>query len=317
MMDVQTGLLKTPDQIQGDRTWQVLRPLDQEEFKALKSGIAEDGVVSSVVFDADWNIVDGYHRLRAWRELLSEGVEIPPVPYQRRIDLRAPDDTNRIKLLARTLNLQRRQLSQAERRDVVADQLRETPERSDQWIADDLGVHFSVVQKLRLRAATPRSEELADPELLPRETLGRDTKWRPYQPRLTLEQQIEETRRKAEAEAKRKADAEKRRQEQVQQGDLGAQTLGEAGQAGPGPPEPPPGPDPNARALTEILGYIDRLMSYDMVAAARTKRGSPERAAEMVQTHKGVMGKLGEFFKELEQATYERQPLKLVVRRDN
>lgn len=40
-------------------------------------------------------------------------------------------------------------LTQAEKRDVIADQLRDTPYRADLWIAEDLGVDQKTVKGVR------------------------------------------------------------------------------------------------------------------------------------------------------------------------
>jgi hypothetical protein len=105
-------------------------------------------VVSSLVFDADGHLIDG-HRSLAWQELVEEGVEIPPVPYQKRNDMR---EAREIRLLARKLNMQRRQLTNKDKLEVIKDQLQETPERSDTWIASDLGVAKETVKAQRIAA---------------------------------------------------------------------------------------------------------------------------------------------------------------------
>ncbi len=71
----------------------------------------------------------------------------------------------------------------------MREQLSETPERSDTWIAEDLGVDHRTVTKIRLAAAAgAQFAHLPDPTLLPSETLGRDGKRYPYRPRLELEE---------------------------------------------------------------------------------------------------------------------------------
>lgn len=192
---VQSGLIYDPQEARlgaADR-WQVLRDLTEQEYDALKHGIAEDGVVSSIVFDASGNVIDGHHRLRAWKELIAEGVSVPPVPYQRRLDM---TEAAEIRLLARKLNLQRRQLTQAEKREVVKEQLKETPERTDLWLAEDMGVNDKTVTNYRLAAATSETATSPDPNLLPERVLGRDGRWVIYQTRKNL---IEKLERKAAA----------------------------------------------------------------------------------------------------------------------
>ena len=62
-------------------SWQLLPPLTEEEYAALKADIVEHGVLVPIVVDADTGaIVDGHHRQRAWDELRAEGAEIPEYP---------------------------------------------------------------------------------------------------------------------------------------------------------------------------------------------------------------------------------------------
>ena len=51
--------------------------------------------------------------------------------------------------LARALNLARRQLDQARSGQIIADQLRETPGRSNRWVGKQLGVHHATVAAVR------------------------------------------------------------------------------------------------------------------------------------------------------------------------
>ena len=64
-------------------------------------------------------------------------------------DRRAGLSEEEKRTLARALNLARRQLDQAGKRAIVADQLRETPGRSNRWIGKQLGVHHATVAAVR------------------------------------------------------------------------------------------------------------------------------------------------------------------------
>lgn len=173
---VESGFLTSPDEVEGFH-WDVLRPLSDEEFTALKHGIAEDGIVSSIVLDKDGNILDGGHRLKAWKELLEEGHEIPQAPLQTRHDI-GSDDGNAARLLARKLNMQRRQLTNLEKRNVIKQQLRETWLRSDTWIGEDLGVKGDTVKARRREMV----EDQADPQIgdLPEKVEYRNGDWGTY-----------------------------------------------------------------------------------------------------------------------------------------
>src|SRR5262249_58054128 len=75
--------------------------------------------------------------------------------------------------LARALNLARRQLTQEQKRQLVADQLRETPDRSNRWVGKQLGVHHATV-------ASVRAEMEGTGQIIQFErTVGEDGKARP------------------------------------------------------------------------------------------------------------------------------------------
>lgn len=49
--------------------YQILPPLLSDEFEALKTSIAEQGVDVPIIVDQEGNIIDGYHRQRACDDL--------------------------------------------------------------------------------------------------------------------------------------------------------------------------------------------------------------------------------------------------------
>lgn len=98
--------------------WQLLPELTEAEYAALKADVAERGVVVPVVVDAaTGTVIDGHHRLRAWTELRAEGHRL--ADYPREVRTFADDDERAAVVVA--LNLARRHLSQAQRRELVAD----------------------------------------------------------------------------------------------------------------------------------------------------------------------------------------------------
>src|SRR3954447_17884722 len=119
-----------------------LPPLPPEQYSALRDNIALNGVLVPILVDGDGPvrlIIDGDHRKRIADEL---GYDCPEVVR--------PGLTDQEKrTLARALNLARRQLDQAGKRAIVADQLRETPERSNRLIGRQLGVHHATVAAVR------------------------------------------------------------------------------------------------------------------------------------------------------------------------
>ena len=62
----------------------------------------------------------------------------------------ADADAVSCRLTARQYNVQRRHLNQEAKRALIADQLRETPERADGWIADALATSAATVGRIRL-----------------------------------------------------------------------------------------------------------------------------------------------------------------------
>ncbi len=94
-----------------NETYQLLPPLTDEEFEALKEDIRKRGVLVPVEKDEAGNVLDGFHRVRACEEL---GVRDYPtiiragMTHEEKIDH------------ALTLNLTRRHLSREQRRELVA-----------------------------------------------------------------------------------------------------------------------------------------------------------------------------------------------------
>ena len=121
-------------------TYQVLPDLSESDFGALKADISARGVLVPVEYDEDENILDGHHRVRACVEL-----GISDWPRFVRKGLSEPEK----RLHARQLNLARRHLNQAQKRDLIADQLREAPEKSNRQLATGLGVDHKTVAAVR------------------------------------------------------------------------------------------------------------------------------------------------------------------------
>jgi len=119
-----------------------LPALSYEEFVALRDSIAVNGVLVPIIVDSDGlkrKIIDGNYRKTIADEL---GYECPE-------NVQPNLDENEKRVLVRALNLARRQLSQEQRRELIADQLEESPGRSNRWIAKQLGVHHSTVGAVR------------------------------------------------------------------------------------------------------------------------------------------------------------------------
>jgi len=143
-----------------------LPPLSYEEFTSLRDNIAVNGVLVPIVVDSDGprrKIIDGNYRKQIADEL---GYDCPEI-VQEGLD----EDEKRT--LARALNLARRQLNQEQKRELIADQLIETTERSNRWIGKSLGVHHATVAAVR--ADLESTGQIIQLE----RTVGQDGKHRP------------------------------------------------------------------------------------------------------------------------------------------
>src|SRR5215207_3004587 len=143
--------------------WQLMPPLRPDEYDALKNNIAQRGVMVAVEYDQHGTIIDGHHRVRACQEL---GIaEWPRVS-------RTYDTDEERRLQARRLNLDRHHLNQ-EQRALIADELRDDPNRSNNAIAAGLGVTDKTGEAVRTQL-----EATSDIPKLER-LLGVDGKLRP------------------------------------------------------------------------------------------------------------------------------------------
>jgi N6-adenosine-specific RNA methylase IME4 len=125
--------------------YQLLPPLQAEDFARLKRDIAERGVQVPIELDEHGQVLDGHHRLQAIQELRNEGVELPDPPVIARLGMNEAEKRAHV----RSLNLNRRHLTAAQRRAVIAEQLTETPDVSDRSIAAALSVSPTTVGSVR------------------------------------------------------------------------------------------------------------------------------------------------------------------------
>lgn len=120
--------------------YQVMPPLSGEEYSELKSDIQKRGVMVPIEFDEDGNVLDGHHRLKICEEL---GI----TNYPKIVRTGMSEEQKRTH--ARKLNMARRHLNSEQKRELIREQLRETPERSDRQIAAGLGVSDKTVGSQR------------------------------------------------------------------------------------------------------------------------------------------------------------------------
>lgn len=120
--------------------YQLMGPLFDDEFEALKLDIGANGVLVAVELDEDGNILDGHHRVRACREL---GIsQYPKI-------IRSGFSEEEKRRHARRLNIARRQLTTEEKRDIIRDQIRDEPTKSARQIAESLGISHNTVSAVR------------------------------------------------------------------------------------------------------------------------------------------------------------------------
>lgn len=146
--------------------YQVMPPLTAEEYNELKNDIAQRGVMVPIEYDEHGNVLDGHHRLQICEELGI--VDFPKV-------VRTGMTENEKRTHARKLNMARRQLNREQKQELIREQLRETPEKSDRQIANSLGVDHKTV--------SVRRNELEGTGEIPQlcSTMGADGKERPRQ----------------------------------------------------------------------------------------------------------------------------------------
>jgi DNA modification methylase len=143
-----------------------LPPLSHEEFTALRDNIAVNGVLIPILIDSDGpirKIIDGNYRKRIADQL---GYDCPEI-------VQAGLDEEEKRTLARALNIARRQLNTEQKRALIADQLRETPNWSLRRLGKMLGVDGKTVASVRAEMASTAELPQFD------RTVGEDGKYRP------------------------------------------------------------------------------------------------------------------------------------------
>jgi site-specific DNA-methyltransferase (adenine-specific) len=125
-----------------DQPYQVMPEFDPDEFERLKKGIKEHGIEYPIIVDTDGSIVDGHHRVKAWKELGKDPSDIP----RRVVDEPDGEQYHR----AYRVNLNRRDV---DKREIVKDYLLEHQTRlkedTQQEIALDIGVDKSTISRAK------------------------------------------------------------------------------------------------------------------------------------------------------------------------
>src|SRR5271157_2876292 len=125
--------------LRDETKYRLLPPLDPDTYSGLKANIAINGVQVPIVRDEKGYILDGFARAKIAKEL---GYECPSVSVR---GLSEQEKRSQV----RALNLARRQLDQRAKTQIIADELKENPHRSNRWIAKSLGVDDKAVARVR------------------------------------------------------------------------------------------------------------------------------------------------------------------------
>lgn len=143
-----------------DDKYQVMPPLSDEEYEALKASIAKAGrIYNPIIKDGEGNIIDGHNRARALVELgIANDHRVGETHLRNLSEAEA-------RMLARRLNLGRRHLSREQIAQVVRDVKAEHPRWSARKLSQELGGMPSqmTVEKILAERSTDQTSQLTIP----------------------------------------------------------------------------------------------------------------------------------------------------------
>jgi site-specific DNA-methyltransferase (adenine-specific) len=119
--------------------YQILPPLNEQEYETLKNSIDTNGLEYPVIVDENGEIVDGFHRQRACEELKVKCSRI----------VREFESESEKYELALSLNCNRRHLSQNQKRRVIEGYLLRDPQIANNNLADLIGLSKNTVASVR------------------------------------------------------------------------------------------------------------------------------------------------------------------------
>ena len=122
-----------------DQPYQVMPPLTTEEYEALRDDIEARGILVPIDVDELGQVIDGHHRQQIATDL--------GIPCPARVVAGLTEEEKRHHAMA--LNVARRHLTQAQRRELVVAELNLDPSRSDRAIARIVGVDGKTVGAVR------------------------------------------------------------------------------------------------------------------------------------------------------------------------
>lgn len=95
--------------------FQLFSPLPDDKYQALKADIQTNGVLVPVEIDQNGQVLDGHHRIRAWKELRAEGIQLSDYPRV----IRSFDNDDDREEHAAKINCNRRDVSLDDKQDVA------------------------------------------------------------------------------------------------------------------------------------------------------------------------------------------------------
>ena len=119
--------------------YQILPPLSEQEYEALKKSIEINGLDYPIIVDQTGETVDGFHRQRACHELKIKCSRI----------VRNFESDNEKYELALSVNCNRRHLSQNQKRKVIEGYLLRDPQIANNNLADLVGISKNTVASVR------------------------------------------------------------------------------------------------------------------------------------------------------------------------
>lgn len=134
--------------------FQFMPRLADEEYAALESSIKEHGIQVPVILDENGSVIDGHHR--------KEIAERLGIDYPKRTKVGLSDTDKRT--LALTLNIDRRHLSQQQKRRLVEESIKADPDLSDRAHAKRTGVSPTTVGAVREQVSNLDTSMRVDPE---------------------------------------------------------------------------------------------------------------------------------------------------------
>ncbi|MHB8996881.1 MAG: ParB N-terminal domain-containing protein [Armatimonadota bacterium] len=143
--------------------YQLMPPLTAEERDGLECQIVAEGVTDPVVFDSDGNPLDGHNRLQI---CLANDISDYPCIIKHGLS----EQEKRGWLLRK--NLWRRHLTEEQKREICAAQLREAPHFSNRWTGEIVGMDHKTVEPVRMSLIASGDIEDLDA------TVGKDGRWR-------------------------------------------------------------------------------------------------------------------------------------------